>query len=159
MQLKTQLTLCPMSYKDVVRSMQFGSVQINECNFELDLLADNKSENLPQDANAFFELYIEDSKGTLQNIPVLITNFKDGDTTPNDPYNVLESKLFRRFFVYDTISGIESSDGLKNQANAKVIRYASTVRLTVELNPLKEERIRVPVLTITYEEMKTNLIQ
>jgi len=91
-------------------------------------------------------------------VPVLITNYKKDDTTPNEPYDLEKSNLFRRFFVYDTISGIEASDGFKNLANAKVVRYASKVRLAVELDPENEEKIIVPLLSITYEEMKTNLI-
>lgn len=82
-EFKSQLSLCPMTYKDTLMSTQFGVVTQSSCNFELDTLKTNKGDNLPLDANAFFELYIEDSKGILRNVPVLITNWRSNGETPN----------------------------------------------------------------------------
>ena len=38
------------------------------------------------------------------------------------------------------------------------MRYADKVKLTVQLDPNAEERIRKPLLEISYKEYKTNLI-
>ena len=47
--------------------------------------------------------------------------------------------MFRRFFVYDTISGIDASDGYRAKTPAKVVRFASDVKLNIELDPENEE--------------------
>ena len=55
-ELKTQMSLCPTTYDDVLKMMQFGSVIENQCEFSLTELLDQT--NLPPEANTFFELYI-----------------------------------------------------------------------------------------------------
>ena len=55
--LKTQLNLCPMSFDDVSKMKQFGVITYDVCNIELAQFIEGESK-LPEDANAFFELYI-----------------------------------------------------------------------------------------------------
>jgi len=71
---------------------------------------------LPGTANAFFELYLEDANEHLVDVPVLIKNFADskGDS-PNHSYDGENSRLTRRFFMYDTISGIKNRNGYKDK--------------------------------------------
>ena len=45
------------------------------------------------------------------------------------------SRLTHRFFIYDTISGIENTGGYAGNKIANVVRLATTVKLTVELDP------------------------
>lgn len=40
--------------------LHFGAVTHNKCEFEINLLTKNDPDQLPLDANDFFELYIED---------------------------------------------------------------------------------------------------
>ena len=77
--MKTQLSLCPMTYVDVQRMKMFGVVTVNECEFELKNLISNDPAKLPKDANSFFELYLQDANGNLVDVPVLITNFRDDE--------------------------------------------------------------------------------
>lgn len=113
-----------MTYTDVVNMKQFGVVTKNVCQFELDLLTDENT--LPEDANAFFELYIQDAVGNLIDVPVLINNFRDQNgNQPNVNLDYETSRLVRRFFIVDTISGVESG------GNQKVVRFANKVKLTV----------------------------
>lgn len=58
---------------------KFGYVTQNSCQFELFDLLVNDPAKLPVDANAFFELYIEDADGNLVDVPVLISNFIDAE--------------------------------------------------------------------------------
>jgi len=90
---------------------------------------------------------------------VLIKNLRDIDgASPNDSLNYETSRLTHRFFIYDTISGINQNGGYKEFSSPSVIRYASYVRLSVQLDPDQEERIRKPLLEITYTEHITSLI-
>ena len=73
------MSICPMTYSDVVKMKEFGVVTRNVCEFELFKLTENDADTLPTDANAFFELYIEDQAGNLKDVPVLIKNFRDGN--------------------------------------------------------------------------------
>lgn len=65
---------------------------------------------MPDTANSFFDMYIEDQNGDLVDVPVLITNFIDTNgNTPNtaSTSNQSDWRLVRRFFIYETISGID----------------------------------------------------
>ena len=50
-----------MSHSEVSDMEQFGIITKNQCEFELDVLLDPKQ--VPEEANAFYELYIEDRHG------------------------------------------------------------------------------------------------
>lgn len=163
--LDNELSACPMDKREVRDMTLFGVVTENKCEFELFDLIDNNSDNLPLIANSFFELYLEDANKNLIDVPVLIKNFRDIDgDSPNESFNYASSRMTHRFFIYDTISGIQNrqgyinSDGKQKAQNPDVIRYASRVRLSVQLDPDQEERIRKPLLEITYTEHLTSVI-
>jgi hypothetical protein len=48
-----------MSYDDVNKMKQFGVVTLEVCNIDLTQFINGES-MLPEDANSFFELYIQD---------------------------------------------------------------------------------------------------
>jgi hypothetical protein len=66
-------------------------------------------DDLPEEANAFFDLFIEDANKQLIDVPVLIRNYRGtGGKIPNVGTEIVDTwKFTRRFFVYDTISGID----------------------------------------------------
>ena len=65
-------------------------------------------------------------------MPVLIKNFRDIEGgAPNESYKYDTSRLVHRFFIYDTISGIDQKGGYNVSSDPSVIRYASKVKLTV----------------------------
>lgn len=68
------------------------------------------------------------------------------------------SRLVRRFFISETISGISSSGGYLQNATAQVIRYAKSVKLRIEMDSSAHERILKPLLEITYEEIPVSMI-
>lgn len=45
--LKTQLSLCPMNYNDVLNMLKFGAVTENTCDFYLNELVNWDPDNLP----------------------------------------------------------------------------------------------------------------
>jgi len=64
-----------------------------------------------------------------------------------------------RFFISDTISGIEAQGGYNSGDKLPVvIRYAKSVKLRVQLDSDKPEHIKRPMLYITYEEYAINTI-
>jgi hypothetical protein len=66
-----------MTYKDVVRMRRFGVVTKQECEFDLSQLTD--PDQIPDTANYFYELYILDERGDLIDIPVIISNYREGE--------------------------------------------------------------------------------
>jgi hypothetical protein len=96
----------------------------------------------------------------LVDVPVLVKNFND--TKGNQPNaNGLDensSRLVRRFFISETISGIQTSGGYFANAAPQVIRYAKSVKLRVEMNSAANEKIFKPMLEISYEEMPVSMI-
>jgi hypothetical protein len=82
--LKTELSICPMTYSEIRNTLKFGAITKNTCEFNLYDLVKWNPDNLPQESNHFFDLFIKDSKGNLIDVPTLITNFRDADgKTPN----------------------------------------------------------------------------
>lgn len=128
------------------------------CEFELITMV-GKKDAIPKDANAFYELFLKDSKGNLIDVPVLVSNFRDMDgEMPNTELNMQTSKLVHRFFITDTISGINSQGGYSGDKLPVVIRIAKSVKLRVQLDPEIPEHIKKPMLYITYEERAVNTI-
>lgn len=72
---------------------------------------------------------------------------------PNQKLNYETSRMTKRFFMIDTISSITVSNGyLSENAKPEYIRLAEQLKLTVQLDPNVQERIRRPLLQITYVE-------
>ena len=67
------------------------------------------------------------------------------------PEDEEDDKLTRRFFLYDTVTGRETSDP---DVLPKVIRYAKTIRLTTKIQRANAKNIYPPLLEITYAERK-----
>ena len=78
--------------------------------------------------------------------------------------------MTRRFFVYDTISGISGQDALKNLNNLndnglpneqiEMVRYAKnmTLKIMLDTDINRPEAIFVPYLAIEKKKKKTNKI-
>lgn len=109
----------------------------------------------PLNENIFYEMYIQDYNGDLIDIPVLIRNFQDSTgATPNsdsvtDPN---QWRLVRRFFLYDTKSGIEGTNGYINGQISTVVRYPQSMTIRINLDINDDEMIFDPLLIITYRE-------
>lgn len=158
--LHAQLSQCPLQYKDVLTMRKFGSITVNECDILLsDLL---KPETLPPAANLFFELYLEDDRGRFIDVPVLVRNRRSSEALqgqsaaneglPNTGVAVTDKwKLARRFFVYDTISGISGAGYLAGGALPEYVRWAEELSLKVEMDMNSPERIFRPYVAVSYK--------
>ena len=81
------------------------------------------------------------NNGDYIDVPVLVKN-QPGNESDTDTSGW---KLVRRFFLYDTVSGIEA----ENQ-QPRIIRYAAKTKLIVRLQTSNAERIFVPIFSIEY---------
>ena len=99
----------------------------------------------------FFELYLKDYDDSLIDVPILIENV--GSQAGGQPNRVSDKNawiLTRRFFLIDTISGIELNqypEGLPD-----IVRYPLKIWIEVSLDEENEEMINVPYLRIDYRE-------
>jgi meckelin len=65
----------------------------------------------------------------------------------------------RRFFIYDTISGIDTPNGYTTPGTIpRVVRWASTIKFKVTLEDSSPERIYTPYVEIEYRERMSNMI-
>jgi hypothetical protein len=157
--LSDQLVLCARPTEELNRVYDIGvSVQI-QCTYDLSNLVSVNSYELPRKANKFYELFLEDYDGNLVDVPTMIWNVQseDGDY-PNQ--QVEDSSLWiltRRFFIFDTKSGVETSDWYESGLPS-VIRYAKTMTLKINLDTQNEEMINVPYLFIEYGARASNYI-
>jgi hypothetical protein len=104
-------------------------------------------------------LFIQDRLGNLIDVPVLIKNFRDRNgQAVNEGGSFTDTWRFtRRFFIFDTYSGIEQVNGFPN-SQPSVVRWAADIKMKITLDPNNEERIYTPYLEITYKEKNSNLI-
>lgn len=93
-----------------------------------------------------------------------IRNYQ-ADNEPNFSSNEEDWQLTRRFFIFDTLSGIRETNentAFKERAAPEVVRYAKSITLRVTLDDSrslgKEETIYAPLLEIYYRERNTNYI-
>ena len=155
--LSTQLNLCGNSRDDGIDFRRFGVTIVDECTFDISTLI---GDNVPESANKFYELFIEDANGDLVDVPVKIDNYVDdaGDT-PNAERVVENWKFARRFFIYDTVSGIKGKGEFLNPTtNTTVLRWMHQVTLMVQLDKTNREKIYVPYLKILYHSMETDTL-
>lgn len=67
-------------------------------------------------------------------------------------------RLVKRFFIFDTVSGIEGNYS-SNAEVSSVIRYPLSITLKVSLDPDQKEMIYPPLLIINYRERAKTVIQ
>ena len=69
--------------------------------------------------------------------------------------------LVRRFFLFETLSGITTQGGYLEGAKPEVVRYAKGMKLKIRLDESddNEEMIYPPYLEIDYEEKKVEEIE
>ena len=80
-ELTNQLQLCSSGRKDGMEFRRFG-VSVNiDCEFDLtQLLLSSR----PKESDIFYEAFIEDSDGSLIDVPILVWNMEDGtNDAPN----------------------------------------------------------------------------
>mmetsp|Transcript_4701 Transcript_4701/g.8015 ORF Transcript_4701/g.8015 Transcript_4701/m.8015 type:complete len:521 (+) Transcript_4701:1152-2714(+) len=145
-----QLFLCEVEKHEIQRLFTFGTTIEQKCNFDLGRLLSNAT--LPKYANQFFDVFIEDFNGDLIDVPVRVNNLKDEFDQPvnldPDSDNWI---LTRRFFLFDTVSGIENN-------RLEVIRYATSIHLKFKLDPNTVEKIYPPLIEVTYQEKQVEAL-
>ncbi|CDW85678.1 meckelin isoform 4 [Stylonychia lemnae] len=157
-----QLQVCETSTDEVQRMMNFGTTIENSCTFDLSTLTSSQAYDHPENQNIFYELYIQDYNGDLIDVPVLIRNFQDAQGQKPNEESVLNQntwRLVRRFFMFDTISGIEGTDGYKKGQISTVVRYPKDLTMRIKLDLDSEEMIFTPLLIITYRERSRTRIE
>lgn len=158
-ELHSRLSQCPMQYEDILNQNKFGTMTLSKCKLLLnDLLGPL---TLPEAANTFFEMFLEDGRGNFIDVPVLVRNFIDKDgKQPNQGFTISDEwRLTRRFFIYDTISGIkEENSYLNGQGVPDYVRWADTINIKVEMDMSSPEQIFRPYLLISYKEIDSNII-
>jgi Meckelin (Transmembrane protein 67) len=79
---------------------------------------------------------------------------KDGvrPNTDDSAGNQDNWRLTRRFFIYDTKSGVVGAGNYIKGEVSNVVRYAKTIKLRIWLDPTSDEMIYTPLLIINYRE-------
>jgi len=134
--LTDQLFLCEIGEDEVKKMMAIGTSVQRKCAFDISLL--KKKLTWPSHTNGFFDAFLVDYDGKLIDVPV---KMKDGN-------------LYRRFFLYDTVSGISETNGYINGASPDHYRYAEEILLKIVLDETEPEQIYTPYLQIKYTTKK-----
>jgi hypothetical protein len=103
--------ICDKSSEEVARAYRIGTTVNFSCNFDLArLVSPNKFDHF-RNENFVYEMYLVDYNDDLIDIPILITNVRGsaGDE-PNADSDESRWLLTRRFFMFDTMSGIQDGD-------------------------------------------------
>ena len=141
---------------------RFGSSLRSECN----ILARSV---LECGANPIlYDLFVENTDGTLVPVPVRILNLVQNGQRPNlnlGENDLNNDVLVRRFLLCDAVSGRESGPGGPGQAYLsgtgylRVVRWAAHLAVQVRVRPEGDGQIYVPVLSIAYAEKRTDNLQ
>ena len=114
--LTNQLVICERPREEIDRIYAIGASVDIDCTYDLSNLVSPNAFDRPRLANYFFELFLVDYQDTLVDVPVLINevdNFDAGSVGQNYPPNpsaMAQWALKRRFFLFDTISGIPEDE-------------------------------------------------
>jgi hypothetical protein len=65
----------------------------------------------------------------------------------------------RRFFLFDTVSGVEGTNAYIQGKISNVIRYPKSITLRIKLDPDNQEMIFTPLLIINYRERSQTTIE
>jgi hypothetical protein len=163
-ELAEQIFICPQGFQDILKMRSFGTQLVAECEFQLSSLKQSKdSDRLPSAANIFYELYLVDNNQRAAIVPVVVRNYmKDNSarTQPNQGSDSSNWVLTRRFFVYDTLSGIVGGSGLSYNAGIapEYVRWASDLSLKIELSNEAAGQILRPHIIVEYSEAHVETI-
>ena len=147
--MTNQLFLCDIPAEEVEKVFLVGNTVEIGCQFDVSTLS-NKYLDHPRNENFFYELYLQDYDGTLIEIPVLIENIqKDSGAKPNEFDVEADWILTKRFFLFDTLSGIENESDFPH-GEPKTVQYAKSIELIIKLEPKTAEKISLPILKIGY---------
>ncbi|XP_077982500.1 meckelin-like [Glandiceps talaboti] len=139
------LQLCPDTQTRLDAAFQFGTTYKQSCTIPA-----QDFWNYPEHENIFYDLFLEFTEGEstkLHAVPVLLENYSANSREPNKEPVVPDWVLTRRFFLVDNVSGKTSAD-----ADAEVVRYASLLRLEIEIQG-QNGKIYTPMLRVRYAEI------
>ena len=131
--LKDQLLLCDSNSEYRKNFLKIGHARELSCSFDLSKLLDKS--RLPKYANVFFDVFIEDIDRKLYDVPVDIQQVESQEVQ-NSNIGV-PSKLGRRFFLIDTLVGINDNfngGSYRKQSRPEYVRYAKSLRIKVSLS-------------------------
>lgn len=113
--LTDQLFLCNVPPEDLRKMTSIGTTFVHRCSFDLQKLTNPAL--YPKNVNIFYEMYLVDYNGNLIDVPVKMWNQQErqGGQYTNQQPNMNEWQLTRRFFIYDTVSGISEANGFENK--------------------------------------------
>ena len=135
--LSDELILCTSTYNDTVDFLSFATSLQNKCTLDL---TQYKSRSYRM---FFYELYLN-TRDELMSIPVRTKNLLSDSANES-------SKLMKRFFMIDNLSGINARNGYYEQVEPNYIRYAKTVTFKVQIqNNNQHSKVYLPVLEIEY---------
>mmetsp|Transcript_12006 Transcript_12006/g.41630 ORF Transcript_12006/g.41630 Transcript_12006/m.41630 type:complete len:1071 (-) Transcript_12006:2610-5822(-) len=181
--LTSQLLLCKGDERIALEFTRIGNNDYKDCTIDLLNVINTYGEPV------FYEAWVDDAYDKLGNlrtdgihlfpIPIVITNYQEGSTKPNQAvlsgtsvWDLLDTVvLHRRFFLWDNLSGKKIPDTTTTQSSAGstsnmvVVRWAKQIQLRVRLqqdNPSTtvDEAMRIypPVLVIQYQQQVTSTI-
>lgn len=156
--LTTQLQLCPADYQYGVDYREFGRSVSSKCNYNVSQLIDTAL--LPNNTDVFYDLWLVDVNDNYIDVPVKILNYVDSDGNfPNRKSSKSSWKFVRRFFIYDTKSGLEGTDSYTNGVEfGTYVRWIDMVKLVIELDFSGNSEIFVPYLEIEYRSKAKSFI-
>lgn len=156
--LTTQLQLCPADYTYGVDYRRFGTTVYSSCSYDLSQLITEYLQ--PNNTNIFYDLWLVDYDGDFIDVPVKIKNYVDNNgNKPNESDDPKDWKLTRRFFIYDTKSGLEGTDAYTSATSyGSYIRWLASIKFVVELDTSKSDSIYIPYVELEYNSKAKTFI-
>ena len=157
--ITTQMQLCGADYKLGRDYRHFGKSVKTTCKFDPSKLVD--ADLQPNNTDMFYELFLVDTENNYIDVPVKIQNYVDSNgDKPNESDNISNWKFTRRFFIYDTKSGIEGADAFEGGSTySSYIRWLHRVEIVIELDPDGDDTLYIPYVELEYRSKALSFIE
>ncbi len=127
------MSICDKPSETIQDIFRIGVTQHYHCKFDLKKLTTPNKFERPQIGDFFFELYLRDYNDDLIDVPVLIEDTAGANGGyPNRGKDKAQWILTRRFFMFDTVSGIPQNQ--YPNGTPVVVRYPKRMTLVIVLN-------------------------
>ena len=156
--LANQLTPCSFSDLDKSRMTKYGNYSIKTCTID-------STQQFFSEPQYFYELFLKTGPSTYTEVPVAFSGFvTESGARPNDQVqnDVSSMRFFRRFFVYDKLSGIPGTT-LSDLTNRdpqyiRILQSASIyIRVVVDKSDnVIKHKIKSPFLYVKYNDFKND---
>lgn len=146
--LRADFQKCGIKHNQLQIWRQFGWNYYSECQINLSFAFDTTDfyDIFFQESSLGVDTIANESYPILRPIPILLKNYRKGNSSPNRGTNEDQYRLFRRFFLFDNYT-----DGEKD-----IIQLLTNVTIVFPIRDSDRSSMQTPYLELEYTQISRN---